>query len=168
MVLSEHKLRSWGERARFLSIFVCPLELSGEHIVAPLSFNNHCELNLKVVFKNMREKDNLAILGKIIGSYFCDVSSVVPLNYRAFLCWFIMLKMLRDSSLWSNDVYMDASGCLWPGDVKSWSEDLLEFKLTIFCRALRVSDRICTNVVNAAGGGSSKKFLWHNACNYKL
>ncbi|KAM3356510.1 hypothetical protein P3S68_023224 [Capsicum galapagoense] len=59
-----------------------------------------------------------------------------------------MLKMLRDSSLWSNDIYMDASGGLWPGDVKNWSKDLFEFKLTIFCRALRVSDRICISVVN--------------------
>nr|XP_009771659.1 PREDICTED: uncharacterized protein LOC104222165 [Nicotiana sylvestris] len=74
----------------------------------------------------MTEKSMLAKVGQVMDSYFSALEFDVPMNYRAFLSWFTMLNMLKDTLLWSNYIYNGVSGGLPLQGVRNLSKGLLE------------------------------------------
>ncbi|OIT38448.1 hypothetical protein A4A49_07795 [Nicotiana attenuata] len=117
----------------------------------------------------MAEKSMLANVGQVMDSYFSALEYDVPMDYRAFLSWFTMLKMLKDTMLWSNYIYKGVSGGLSLRGVRNLSKGLLEFKLSIICGVLRVYDSICLRVMDKiAVEGSLKKLLFRLAHCSKL
>ncbi|OIT36359.1 hypothetical protein A4A49_61228 [Nicotiana attenuata] len=112
----------------------------------------------------MAEKSMLAKVGQVMDSYFSALESDVSMNYRAFLSWFTMLKMLNDTFLWSNYIYKGVSGGLSLRGMRNLTKGLLEFKLSIICGVLRVYDSICLRVLDKiAVEGSLKKLLFQLA-----
>nr|XP_033510045.1 uncharacterized protein LOC117274790 [Nicotiana tomentosiformis] len=114
-------------------LHICPSNILEACVIYDQVHESYCQRCIYVTkspalcaSRAMAEKSMLAKVGKVMDSYFSGLESDVPLNYRVFLSWLTMLKMLKDTLLWSNYIYKGVSGGLSLRGMRNLSKGLLE------------------------------------------